>query len=357
MNMSRNESKLAMVVLLMISSSAFAQSSGVQADQQAYCEYISQQAMAQRDLLRTPSAVAGVTQPTEALPMEAVWGVSSSVSDLKKSGLTMDVARKNCDLYSASTLVQQDIQYALPNLEKQALQHRLELIQQASQKLDSLTAGMTKMLAVQNVTRPMLFSLETTRIKLDADQADTQSKIAALYAPEGTDPPIKDLVEQKQAGEVALQHATDKLNRQNDWDVALTFGGREQINPFDRGGLYGSVTVSYNLGSHAINKHLDKTADAYAQWKKVQQGDVVKNADILKKQITDGISAQQSRLNSLQDEGKQVEANLQRVSQVDTSAALDFRNQLAGTQLLLDVDTGDASYRLQALQDFLEKNF
>jgi hypothetical protein len=289
--------------------------------------------------------------------MQAVWGVSSSLSDLKKSGLTMDVAQKNCDLYSASTQVQQDIQYAVPNLEKQALQHRLELIQQASDKLDGLTTQMTKMLTVQNVTRPMLFSLQTTRIKLDSDRADTQSKIAALYSPETSDPPIKDLVAQKQSDEAAEQQAIDKLNRQSNWDVALTLGGRQQVNPADSNGLYGSVTVSYNLGSHAIDKHLDKTATAYTKWKKVQQGDVIKNAEILKKQIADGITAQQSRLKSLQDEQKQVDANLQLVSQVDTSAALDFRNQLAGTQLLLDVDSGDASYRLQELQDFLERNF
>ena len=355
--MSWNERKLTIAALLLISSSALAQSADVQADQQAYCDYLSEQAMAQRDLLRMPSAVAGISQPTEALPMQAVWGVSSSLSDLKKAGLTMDVARKNCDLYGATTSVQQDIQYAVPNLEKQALQHRLDLIQQASEKLDALTTQMNKLLVAQNVTRPMLFSLETTRIKLDADRADTQSKIAALYAPESGDPPIKALVAQKQADEVAEQQAVDKLNRQNNWDVALTFGGRQQINPLDNRGLYGSVTVSYNLGSHAIDKHLDKTASAYANWKTVQQGDVIKNAENLKKQITDGIAAQQSRLKSLQDEQNQVNANLQLVSQVDTSAALDFRNQLAGTQLLLDVDSGDATFRLEELQDFLERNF
>ena len=353
-------------VLLAMSTRIFAQGPAqptdlqgehLRTDQQAYCEYISQQAQAQRDLLRTPSAVAGVTQPTAALPVQIFWGVTSSLSDIKKAGLTMDVAQKNCELYPATTSAQQEIQYAIPSLEKQALQHRLELIQQASDKLDALIASTTKMLDVQNVTRPMLFSLQTARIKLDADRADTQSKIAALYAPNLSDQPLKDLVAQKQDSEVAEQKAIDKLSRQNDWDVSLSVGARQQINPYDSSGAYGAITVSYNLGSRAINKHLDQAANAYATWKTVQQGDVTRNATVLKQQVTSGLAVQQARLKSLQDEEKQVESNLHLVDNVDTTAALDFHNQLTTTQLVLGIEMGDASFRLEQMRDFLGKNY
>jgi len=107
-------------------------------DEQAYCQYVTEQAAATRDLLRTPSAVTGVTQPNTGLPMQSVWGISSSLANIRKAGLTMDAARKNCELYNAATAAQQEIQFALPSLEKQALQHRLELIQQASAKLDAV---------------------------------------------------------------------------------------------------------------------------------------------------------------------------------------------------------------------------
>src|ERR1700693_4348885 len=39
-------------------------------DQQAYCAYIIEQAEAQRDLLRTPAAVGGMTQPETGLPLQ-----------------------------------------------------------------------------------------------------------------------------------------------------------------------------------------------------------------------------------------------------------------------------------------------
>jgi hypothetical protein len=327
-------------------------------DQQAYCNYLTEQATAQRDLLMFPNAVAGITQPNTGLPMQAVWGVSGSLANVRKGVLTMNVARKNCELYGAATSTQQDIQYALPNLEKQALQHRLELIEQASESLNALSTTTSKMVDAQNMTRPMAFVLQTTKIKLDADRADTQTKVASLYAPPLSDKPLKELVAEKQSEETNDQKAIDKLNRQNNWDVALSVGEHQQIDPWiDSRGAYGEVSISYNLASHAINKHLDRTVDAYDEWKKVQEGDVIRNAEILKQQVVDGISVQNGRLKALEEQQKQIESNLQLVTAAETSAALDFRDQLTTAQLLLQIEIGDATFRLDQLKQFLERNF
>jgi hypothetical protein len=127
-------------------------------DQRAYCKYVTQEAAAQRDLLLTPNAIAGFTQPNTGLPTQVVWGASGSLSNMRKAGLTADEARKNCELYRAAASAQQAIQYAMPSLEKQALQHRLGLIQQASERLDALLGTTSKMLDAQNMTRPMAFA-------------------------------------------------------------------------------------------------------------------------------------------------------------------------------------------------------
>jgi len=327
-------------------------------DQQAYCKYVTQQAAAQRDLLRTPDAIAGFTQPNTGLPQQIVWGVSGSLANVRKAGLTMEAARKDCELYTATSAAQQAIQYALPSLEKQALEHRLVLIQHASENLDALLASTTKMLDAQNMTRPMAFALQTTKIKLEADRADTQSKIVAIYAPPLSDRPIKELVVEKQGSEANERRAQDKLTRQNDWDVALSVGAHQQFNPLvGNPEPYGELTVSYNLASRAINKHLDQSANAYEDWKKVQEGDVIRNAEVLKQQVANGISVQDGRLKSLQQEQKQIESNLQILGEAETSAAMDFLNQLSTAKLLLEVEIGDATFRLDLLREFLGKNF
>jgi hypothetical protein len=327
-------------------------------DQLAYCFYVMEQAQAQRDLLRTPIAAAGMTQPETGLPLQVVGGASLGLSDLRKASLTMDVARKNCELYKATTWAQQDIQYALPSLEREALRNRLALIEQASKSLDAMMDKTAKMVEAKEATRLMLFTLQTTKIKLDADHADTQSKIAALYTPPLSDKPLKELVAQKQNSEASEQRALDKLNRQNNWDVALSVGAHQQVNPVAYGAQpYGAVSINYNLASGAINKHLDRAAEAYDDWKRVQEGDVIRNMEVLRQQLVDSVTVQDAKLKSLQEESGQMEKNLQLVGDPDTSAAFDFHNQLTAAQLLLQVETGDARFRLDRLREYLAKNY
>jgi hypothetical protein len=327
-------------------------------DQLAYCSYVMQQAEAQRDLLRTPIAFGGLTQPETGLPVQIVGGASLGLSNVRKSGLTIDVARKNCELYKTTTAAQQNVQYALANLEKEALTHRLALIDDASKTLDDLLDQTSKMVEAQNATRLMLFSLQTTKIKIEADRADTQSKIAVLYLPPLGDKALKDLIADKENRETNEQKAMDKLTRQNDWDVALSVGVHQQVNPIAYGAQpYGAVSINYNLASHAINKHLDRTVDAYHEWKKVQEGDIVRSVEVLHQQLLGNVVAQKSRLISLQAESGEIDQNLQLVANPDTSAALDFRNQLTSARLLLQIEAGDASFRIDRLAEYLARNY
>jgi hypothetical protein len=327
-------------------------------DPLAYCSYVMEQAEAQRDLLRTPLAFAGFTQPEEGLPLQVIAGASLGLSAFRKSGLTMTAARKNCELYKATTAAQLDVQYAISNLERDALRNRLTLIDSALQSLRVLMDNTSKMVEAQNATRLMLFNLRTTKIKLEGDRADTESKFKAIYVPALSDTPLKELVAQKQNGEVSEQKALDKLSRQNNWDVALSVGVHQQVNPVAYGPQpYGAVSVNYNLSSHWINKHLDRTVDSYGEWKKVQEGDVVRNSEVLRQQLVDSIDVQDSRLRSLRQEGTEIDKNLRDIGEPDTSAALDFHNQLAAAQLLLQVESGDATFRLDHLHEYLAKNY
>jgi hypothetical protein len=342
-------------VLVLVSADAFAANLK---DQLAYCSYVMEQAQAQRDLLRTPTAMAGMTQPETGLPLQVVGGASVGLADIRKAGLTMEAARQNCELYKATTGAQQEIQFALPSLEKDALRNRLALIEQASKSLDTLIEQTAKMVEAQNATRLMLFSLQTTRIKLDADRADTQTKIAALYVPLLSDKPLKELVVEKQNSEASEQKAQDRLSRQNNWDVALSVGVHQQVNPVAQNPQpYGAVSINYNLASRAINRHLDRAVEAYNEWKNVQESDVVRGMEVLRQQLTEGVSVQEAKLKSLQDESGQIEKNLQLVGNPDTSAAFDFHNQLTAAELLLQVEAGDTSFRIDRLREYLAKNY
>jgi len=350
-----NSWKLVMATALFIAVPVLAAG---QKDQLAYCSYVMEQAQAQRDLLRTPIAAAGMTQPETGLPLQVVGGASVGVSDIRKASLTMEAARKNCELYKATTGAQQDVQYALASLEKEALRNRLALIDQASKSLDALMEKTSKMVEAQNATRLMLFSLQTTKIKLNADRADTEAKVTALYVPPLSDKPLKELVAEKLNSEANEQKALDKLSRQNNWDVALSVGVHQQVNPVAQGAQpYGAVSINYNLASRAINKHLDRAVEAYSDWKKVQESDVARSAEVLRQQLVETVSVQEAKLKSMQEENGQIDKNLQLVGDPDTSAAFDFHNQLTAAQLLLQIETGDATFRVDQLRQYLARNY
>src|SRR4029077_3825954 len=104
-----------------------------------------------------------------------------------------------------------------------------------SNSLVDLMKQTSKMVEAQNATRLMLFSLQTTKIKLNADRADTQAKLTAIYTPTLTDLPLKELVARKENSEARAQTALDNLSRQDNWNVALTVGVHQQVNPVAQG--------------------------------------------------------------------------------------------------------------------------
>ena len=151
---------------------------------------------------------------------------------------------------------------------------------------------------------------------------------------------MKELVAEKLNSEANEQKALDKLSRQNNWDVALSVGVHQQVNPIAQDAQpYGAVSVNYNFASRAINKHLDRAVEAYDEWKKMQEGDVVRNTEVLRQQLVDSVSAQEAKLKSLQEESEQIDKNLQLVGNPDTSAALDFSQPIdGGTTAFADRD-------------------
>src|SRR5580658_8805052 len=114
---------LIVATLLVLSTSAFAGENDTA--NAAYCKYITEQAAAQRDLLRTPQADIGPTVPSAGTAPQMVVGVTNSLSDDRKASLAMKVAKSGCDLYIATTEAQQHLLYAEPSIEKDVLRHRL----------------------------------------------------------------------------------------------------------------------------------------------------------------------------------------------------------------------------------------
>ena len=89
----------------------------------------------------------------------------------------------------------------------------------------------------------------------------------------------------------------------------------------------------------------------------MEEGDVVRNSEVLRQQLVEGIAVQEAKLQSLQEENAAIDKDLSAIGEPDTSAAFDFHNQLIAAQLLLQVETDDATFRLDRLHEYLGKNY
>lgn len=349
-----------LLVLGFLTTAAF----GQQADTQGvadYCNFTQDQAAAQRDLYRTPTALVGPIQPSTGTPPQMVFGVSESISDLHKSGLTMKVAKTSCKLYSATTEAQMHLFYALPGIEKQVLQNRLALIQQASDQLDGLIADNSKFVEAHNLTKPALYTLQGAKVRLDMSRTETMTGLTTPYVPKLSSTPLRELVDTKMAAEGNFQKAAVRLQKQSAWDIRLEGGEHRQLSQVQTGqtpgGLYGTFSLTYNLGHRSADKHYDKSVEDYVQWKTTQFDDVKEQARILKQQIGDTIKIQQDQLQFLLTHEQQIEDNLTSIKDVDSAAALTFKTQLVADKIVLTVEIRDVQFRLKTLQDYLQTNF
>jgi hypothetical protein len=328
----------------------------------AYCKYVTEEARAQRDLLRSPSAIVGPTQPSVGTPAQMVFGVVGSIADNMKAPLTTKAARTACDLYVAATEAQQHIYYAAASIEKDALMHRLDLVQQASDQLEKMITDEEKLVEARNVTRPALYYLQSARARLDMRRTAALAGIFP-YVPKMSNVPVRVLLGDKLHAEEANQKAVTRLARESGWDLKLTGGGRRQLgqsNSADtssRLGTFGEATLTYNFGRHSANEHLNRSSAGYLDLKANQFDDVAQQAVVLKKQIEDTVTFMRPQLSALVEHNSDIDKSLRSIEGLDTSNSLTFKNQLLADQIVLRVDIGDIQFRLDWLESYLRDNF
>lgn len=349
---------LALIIFLLVPSLVHAQDK----ESQAYCIYVQEQAQAEAVRLRTPASTTGITQ--EPIPNgtpQKFSGITNSFSDDLKSMSVTRAAAADCKLYGATVAVQQRIQFALPQLERAALQNRLSLIESALAELEKTSAENKRKVDSQNANIQSQYLLDTARSKLVMDKSSTTLALSLIYVPETlAEGSIFDLAQKKQSYEIAKQKADNQVAAKQNWDVAVAVGVRKDAFPVFAGkqtGAYGNFTITYNLGTKARNNHLANAAVAYGDYKHFQQNDALQMMAALKKQVVESISAQEETLNQLHAQDQKITEYLTPVKDVDSSAAIGFRNQLFVDSLALRVEIGNAQFRLDRLKEYLSINF
>jgi hypothetical protein len=335
-------------------------------DQKDHCDAMMEQARGLAAQLRIPSLVVGGTAPAAGTAPQIYTGLQNSLASDRKAADAIQLAIRTCSLYNTTEDATLRLFYAAPSLQKTALDHRAIIDSIAETQLNTIIADAQKRVEAQNLPRPALYLLQSSRARLELDRASSAATAVAFYIPEGMNPaPISQLLSIKQQEEIIVQKATEKYARAANWDVLFEGGMHHQLTSTSTPGTpvssstgaYGGATLTWGLGTQKADKHFDKAVTAYGKWKETQEGDVIRTAIALRKTLTDSITVLGSNLKMLQDQGDAIDANLELVKDADTSASLAFKMQLQADRLLLRVEVEDTQFRLDALQTYLADNF
>ena len=343
-------------LLLFLASAALAQ------DSEEYCKYVQEQSKAESVRLMTPSATSGFTSPNTGTAPQMYAGLMGNVSDYRKGKMTLEAAKGNCNLYKSTNVAQQAISYAASYLEQQALRHRIDLVEVALTKIDSLIDRNVQMIQAQSATKLSLYALQTAKAHLVQDKVVSQRSLTSRYIPEMPDVPLSRLIMEKQNDEEKNQQAMAKIAKQETWDLRWEAGYHRTVNDSQQGvvspsGAYGGLALQYNLGNKNINRHLDAAAKSYGDWKRKEENDVVQSAETLRQQLMDAIRVESNRMDSLKAQQSSLDENIALVQDVSTGAGITFANQLAADRLMLGVELKDSEYRISMLRDYLTYNF
>lgn len=344
---------LTLATLFILGSPLYAQ----QTDQNSYCKFVEESAKATGVALESPTAVTGLT-PNQGIAPQVILGLETSVNSIRKGRLTVEVARKNCELYRDSTTVQQRITYDMPALNQDALLHRLTLITRASVELDSLIAENERILAAGNIPRQSVYLLEKQRLTLELDKQSTEVALAQIYVPHLSVEPLTELAAAEAQANTANQDAQLKLTRLSNWDLNLQGGTEKPLQPFNtspRG--YAGFTLVYSLGSASASRHDIAAITAFDDWQRAQIGGVIQSIQVFHGIVNELIAVQTAELARLRSEESKIDESQAAISTSDTSTARAFRNQLTADSLILRVQIQDTEFRLARLETYAKDNF
>jgi hypothetical protein len=345
------------ILALFVLTASFALADNAQ-ETEAYCAYLTAQADAQKVLLRTPAAEGGLMkQPMlSGVPVLFV-GATNSVSGDWQSRLVMKAAGKNCDLYRATIDTMQRVQFALPDIQKQTLEFRATLLREAMGDIDRLIADNQKLIEAQTSTVPDMYLFQSAKTRLEVDKSNTDLTVATLYVPTMSTGALRELLAQKQALEVETQKATNRVSNQTNWDVALDAGMYRSVTGPPEQSAYGTFKVTYSFGARARTNAFSRGAEDWGQYRKEQQNDAMKLAEVLRIQIENAIASNQASLTALQQTEAGLDAQLKSIEGVETKDAVSFHNRLLADKISIDVEVGTATYQLSLLKDYLINNF
>jgi len=316
-----------------LNAAAVAQTSS-EGEKQAYCQYVKDQADAERTL---DSGVEGFGRlgQSDSNPSlkQVVVGLSKSLSkDLQGRSATR-AAELECELYSRTLSVDRVVKYRMPSIEKQIAAQQAADLKDVLDILNEEITSTEKRLRTGNGTLSDMLTLRQQRDQVSTQYVAARTDVASQQIPDVPQINLKEAMTQIDESTLALQDELNHKQKLRAWDVSLIGGVQKPISgaPFNTSTGYQpfvSVTFTYNFNAMSYGRKLDNATNSLMTMRRQLNDELAQKVDGLQKNMADLLSVQNEVLPQLIDEQVRLSEEYERLRKLDSPEALRMKSQV-----------------------------
>ena len=312
------------------------------ADVEAYCKYIEHKNKAKANLLNSPDVVVRLQNSNnqDLLQNNFVSGLAKDLSDFRKAQLFKELINDECTYYKWNQEAKLHIQFAIPQLQAQALKVKLDDIHAAKSKLEAILKTVQNKIDHQNDTLLHYYQIDSLLKRLQSDERDISATISMQKFPPMQSINLKELVNRIDTAQRKRQTTLNKLAKQYNWSVQLLAGAQQSISNNQKETIspYAGLSVRYNLGALSSNEHIDNSLVDYMDWKKNQLNGVQNRLLTLMSSISSLKLTQKQQLAALTLSYQTYDRLGKKLTNIESMRADQFNQQLGIDRMMMGIE-------------------
>ncbi|WP_238268904.1 hypothetical protein [Paraburkholderia terrae] len=322
-----------MLLLGMLNTAANAQTSA-DAEKQAYCQYVQDQADAERTLDTGVEGFGRLGQSDSNPSLkQVVVGLSKSLSRHLQGISATRAAQLECELYSRTLNVDRFVKYGMPSIDRQVAIQQVADLKDVLDILNEEIMSADKRLQSGNGTLSDLLTLRQQRDQVAAQYVAAKTEVASQPIPEVPHIDLKQAIAQIDDTTLDLQSELNHKQKLQAWDVSLVGGMQKPISgaPVNTSTGYQpfvSVTFTYNFNAASYGRKLDNATRSLMTMRHQLNDELAQKVDGLQRSMAERLAVQQENLPQLLDEQNRLSDEYERLHTLASPEALRMKSQI-----------------------------
>ena len=326
-------------------------------EKQAYCQYVTDGAAAERTLAPGVQGIGRFGQ-SDANPTEkqAVVGVSKSLSKHLQGNAALRAAELDCRLYAQTVDLTRNVKYRMAAVDREVATQRVLDLQRILQTTDEEIVQANARKRSGNATLADVVSLTQRRQQIYSQYMSARDDANKPGIPEV---PSVDLGAAIQAIEALTLELQDELNRKQKlqaWDLSVVVGMQKPISGQPSGSSsnarpFASLAFTYNLNAIDYGRKLEAATASMMTLRREQNDELFHQAEVLRKTIDETQNLLHASQPTLDAEVDRLKEELASVRDIDSAEAWRVRAHVRLNLMTAEMDQRLTRLRAQRLAE------